>query len=124
MSLKGTSITRHLPIEPLEFYNALKAIWRPIGEPGGGARHKLGTSPHHSWYEYEYEYSLASGIAVSGGVDSMALATLCERVKRLPENEAPSNIDFRAFVVDHKMRSSSSEEAQLVANQLQPLGLL
>jgi len=49
------------------------------------------------------------GIAVSGGVDSMALAWL---TKSLAEAE---NMKVHAFIVDHGARPESAEEAQKVA---------
>ncbi|KAF2198897.1 hypothetical protein GQ43DRAFT_421482 [Delitschia confertaspora ATCC 74209] len=60
------------------------------------------------------------GIAVSGGVDSMALASLvADEVKRDKAFAKPM-----AFIVDHKLREGSSEEAAWVAEQLeQKLGI-
>jgi tRNA(Ile)-lysidine synthase len=53
------------------------------------------------------------GIAVSGGVDSMALATLYANARgaqQLP--------DLHGFIIDHKARAESTEEARWVAEQL------
>lgn len=52
------------------------------------------------------------GLAVSGGVDSMALATLYARYRHegLP--------DLHGFIIDHKARPESAKEARWVANQL------
>jgi tRNA(Ile)-lysidine synthase len=55
------------------------------------------------------------GLAVSGGVDSMALATLC---KKLFESQH-ENVELKAFIVDHKIRRESTMEAYKVANVLQ-----
>ncbi|KAF9740525.1 PP-loop family protein [Paraphaeosphaeria minitans] len=59
------------------------------------------------------------GLAVSGGVDSMAIATLysrCRQSHQLPE--------LHGIIVDHKARPASGEEAQWVAEQLlTPVGV-
>lgn len=57
-----------------------------------------------------------SGLAVSGGADSLALASLCS-----PLNERYEFKPFikRAFVVDHRTRRGSSEEAHYIVNLLE-----
>lgn len=64
--------------------------------------------------EGDHNSQLRSGLAISGGVDSMALAFLYARAreanKLLPK--------AHGFVVDHKARPESTEEAQWVADQL------
>ncbi len=57
------------------------------------------------------------GIAVSGGVDSMALAFLskCYSIKK--------NIDYFYFTVDHKLRSTSTDEAVQTKKQLKKFGI-
>ncbi|KAI4717314.1 hypothetical protein E4T48_06467 [Aureobasidium sp. EXF-10727] len=52
------------------------------------------------------------GLAISGGVDSMALATLCATVRNFAKPP------ITAFIVDHRLRPGSTEEAQSVANIL------
>ncbi|KAG9657564.1 hypothetical protein KCU95_g12040, partial [Aureobasidium melanogenum] len=59
----------------------------------------------------------ALGLAISGGVDSMALATLCKRVRKF---KLPP---ITAFIVDHRLRPESTSEAQSVANNLGRLGI-
>lgn len=68
------------------------------------------------------------GLAISGGVDSMALAALCSQVQstypgtghdRLASLE---KIKFRAFVVDHGVRAGSTAEANSVAGLLEGRG--
>jgi tRNA(Ile)-lysidine synthase len=50
----------------------------------------------------------------------MALAYLCRRLQiTRPELE----LDVKAFVVDHKFREESTEEAHMVAKWLSELGL-
>ncbi|KFZ11214.1 hypothetical protein V502_07666 [Pseudogymnoascus sp. VKM F-4520 (FW-2644)] len=55
---------------------------------------------------------LTIGLAISGGVDSMALASLCSGV------QSKGQLRFRAFVVDHKVRAGSGDEAHAVAKIL------
>jgi len=54
------------------------------------------------------------GLAISGGVDSMALATLYAKAiakdRRLPT--------CHAFIIDHKARPESTDEAEWVQQQL------
>ncbi|KAG9228404.1 PP-loop family-domain-containing protein [Amylocarpus encephaloides] len=97
--------------------------------------------------ERPWRYSLSSigsstrtlGLAISGGVDSMALAVLCSRLQSAPvpfseEVETAGNfkshvfrhlpiIDFKAFVVDHGVRIGSGEEAKWVAAILNSKGI-
>jgi hypothetical protein len=61
------------------------------------------------------------GLAISGGVDSMALATLCSGLREPShKGEAPS---FTAFIVDHGLRPGSRDEAVQVANFLDQLSM-
>ena len=65
------------------------------------------------------------GIAVSGGMDSMALAHLCASLPNLLEgHKGISRPDFHAFVVDHRARPGSGEEADSVAWRLRKLGII
>jgi tRNA(Ile)-lysidine synthase len=58
-------------------------------------------------------------LAVSGGVDSMALAFLCKQT--LPPAVSDKLV---AFVVDHKLREDSKDEARKVKGVLeQKLGM-
>ena len=47
----------------------------------------------------------------------MALAVLCSRLSRLKPN-----LQFTGFIVDHKARQNSDEEANVVASRLRHLG--
>lgn len=62
---------------------------------------------------------MISGVAVSGGADSMALAYLCQELEHLAK---PRNISITAFVVDHRARQESSREARKVAGWLWMIG--
>lgn len=55
-----------------------------------------------------------TGIAISGGVDSMALAALYAQ-SRLEDPKLPIP---HGFIVDHKVRPESTEEAKWVSQQL------
>ncbi|RMY91992.1 hypothetical protein D0861_02763 [Hortaea werneckii] len=57
------------------------------------------------------------GLAISGGVDSMALASLCHQFGQA----SPHHPSFVGFIVDHKLRDGSTEEAQKVAESLDRL---
>ncbi|KAF9411981.1 hypothetical protein BGZ94_001187 [Podila epigama] len=64
------------------------------------------------------------GIAVSGGVDSMALATLLVRHVQDPNYAgALARAPLHALIVDHKLRDNSTEEANYVAEQARTLGI-
>jgi tRNA(Ile)-lysidine synthase len=76
--------------------------------------------------------SLHTGLAISGGVDSMALAALCSQLQDLShqglhfgtkelssELSTPSPLKFRAFVVDHGARPGSNLEAEAVSKLLE-----
>ncbi|KAH6656832.1 hypothetical protein BKA67DRAFT_532079 [Truncatella angustata] len=63
-------------------------------------------------------------LAISGGVDSMALAYLCSQIRRFdPDIKITDNpcSGFRAFVVDHMLRGGSTAEAKNVAAALNDL---
>jgi tRNA(Ile)-lysidine synthase len=57
------------------------------------------------------------GLAVSGGPDSMALAFCASRWAKTAKRES------RAFIVDHRLRPESEEEAQTVRAHLEALGI-
>ncbi|KAF9114323.1 hypothetical protein BGX27_011143 [Mortierella sp. AM989] len=62
------------------------------------------------------------GIAVSGGVDSMALVTLLARHYRSFKNDS-KDTKLHALIVDHKLRDNSTEEAAFVAEQVKTLNV-
>lgn len=62
------------------------------------------------------------GLALSGGVDSMALAYLCRAVMDLPHHKRDGHsFQYFPLIVDHKAREGSTEEALLVAKRLRKL---
>ncbi|KAL9026258.1 MAG: hypothetical protein Q9196_005048 [Gyalolechia fulgens] len=87
------------PVNPKSFFKSLFKIWRPpvtnSGLPG----------------------PLKLALAVSGGGDSMALATLCNQIRQYGD-QFPElrDIRFQAFVVDHKARPESTREAEQVVD--------
>ncbi|KAL4919741.1 PP-loop family-domain-containing protein [Aspergillus aurantiobrunneus] len=72
------------------------------------------------------------GVAVSGGADSMALAYLCRQWEIQKQEQKQTHIrdvhgrdevSVTAFVVDHKARQESTQEANTVADCLRELGV-
>ncbi|MCJ1245483.1 hypothetical protein MMC30_002687 [Trapelia coarctata] len=62
------------------------------------------------------------GLAISGGVDSMALAFLCQSLTKLPSWKRGNHVfQYIPFIVDHKAREGSTEEALLVSKRLKEL---
>ncbi|KAL4887481.1 PP-loop family-domain-containing protein [Aspergillus karnatakaensis] len=72
------------------------------------------------------------GLAISGGADSMALAYLCRQWEKQTQShiqgqaqsqDEHEKISITAFVVDHKARKESTDEANTVAGWLREMGL-
>ena len=61
------------------------------------------------------------GLAISGGVDSMALATLCSGLRE--SSQHGKALSFTAFIVDHGLRAGSRDEAVQVASHLGQLSM-
>ena len=51
----------------------------------------------------------------------MALAFLC---KQMEEMSDPGTVSFTAFLVDHRARPESSQEANMVAGWLRDMGMV
>jgi tRNA(Ile)-lysidine synthase TilS/MesJ len=63
------------------------------------------------------------GLAISGGVDSMALAYMCSQFQRQKKAECQGERPrFQAFIVDHVAREGSGMEAKAVAERLTSMG--
>ncbi|RKF58367.1 putative tRNA-lysidine synthase [Erysiphe neolycopersici] len=62
------------------------------------------------------------GLAISGGVDSMALALLCSNLQ-LCDSLEYRRLRFHAFIVDHGIRTGSDREAVSVAKILASRGI-
>lgn len=119
--LMQSSITpRASSISIDEFYNAFKRVWISNTGPGGGKSPGVGELFITFQFAEETAYICTTGIAVSGGVDSMALATLCVKLNENPNHHMRPR--FRAFVVDHQARPESDREAVTVAKHLQRMG--
>ncbi|KAJ5587334.1 uncharacterized protein N7459_003099 [Penicillium hispanicum] len=81
-------------------------------------------SPYSQGYSKDGLPQLPSrlGLAVSGGADSMALAHLCQQLE-VAHPALAGAISVTAFVVDHRARVESSDEAHLVAGWLSKMGI-
>ncbi|KAG8210902.1 hypothetical protein GTR04_1697 [Trichophyton interdigitale] len=90
-----------LPVSPQEFYRALSGLWA-------------------TWQGGKHVPLQRIGLAVSGGSDSMALAYLCSQL--VTQNLMPG-LEVKAYIVDHKYRPESSQEAQSVAKRVKNLGV-
>ncbi|TQW00163.1 PP-loop family protein [Cordyceps javanica] len=95
------------------FPNVRQARRRPIGEP----------------YQYNFlglNTDKLQGLAVSGGVDSMALAYLFSQyIKTYKSQRIADNPvhDILTVTVDHQLRPESTSEAAKVASNVRNLGL-
>jgi hypothetical protein len=93
-----------------EFLESLFRIFPKESNPNG---YSLGMFNDCSHISSSQDCSLLlSALAVSGGVDSMALAVMCK--KYLPGKDT----HLEAFIVDHKLRPSSTTEALTVQKTL------
>ena len=104
------------------FASSLHAIW-----------HADGRKPRIGWYmnpPFVSSFSRSPcrllGLAVSGGVDSMALAALCHHATTTPHHPSghshpPFTAAFTALIVDHGVRPDSAAEAAHVAHELRRL---
>lgn len=63
--------------------------------------------------------SIFTGLSVSGGSDSIALAYLCRQL--ISEKLVP-DLWVNAFTVDHRIREGSAEEAQQVGRWMKEFG--
>lgn len=63
------------------------------------------------------------GIAVSGGVDSMALAHLCREFQRRSRNEGLGLFHFTAFIIDHKSQKSGALAIARTQSRLKQMGM-
>ncbi|OTB01581.1 hypothetical protein M426DRAFT_14332 [Hypoxylon sp. CI-4A] len=97
------------PIGLYEFMDAVRATCKPRFPHARGSQHRR------------------VAIAVSGGVDSMALAFLCSQVRKVnPDFKVSDNpvSGFRACVIDHGLRTGSHEEGLAVCEALKEMGFL
>ena len=101
-----------------KIYNAFKALFlRKYGEED---KVTIGMEEN---LDRQHERSQLTGIAVSGGVDSMALAKLCSMLNQSLSAKSPS-FRFHAFIVNHKAREGSKEEAIQVRSNIARLGIM
>lgn len=64
------------------------------------------------------------GIAVSGGVDSMALTSLCADLTSYPPAKRYFDFQFKPLIIDHKAREGSSEEVERVRKRIRRMGTI
>ncbi|CAJ2510704.1 Uu.00g063290.m01.CDS01 [Anthostomella pinea] len=96
------------PIHVLEFVDAVRATCPPRFPATRGNQHR------------------PVALAISGGVDSMALAYLCTRLRQFdPMFKISDNpvSGFRAMIIDHRLREGSDREAGAVAAALKTMGV-
>ncbi|KAK5165195.1 uncharacterized protein LTR77_009293 [Saxophila tyrrhenica] len=90
-------------------------------------RHAFAITLHALWRNHGSKLRL--GLAISGGVDSMALASLCREAidsssrSAWTDKYSATPPGFTAFIVNHKLRSDSAHEAQKVSSELSRLGI-
>jgi 3'-phosphoadenosine 5'-phosphosulfate sulfotransferase (PAPS reductase)/FAD synthetase len=88
------------PISKAEFLGAFARVFPEQSQHDGPQKLGMLSSIYLLWSSLR-----SSGIAVSGGVDSMALAAMCREY--LPADK----VELHAFVVDHGLRITSTMEA-------------
>lgn len=113
-----------LPISLSEFSNALFSTWKQKSYHNGQGLKPFGMQLKTSIHGSQTKQFL--GLAISGGVDSMALAALCSGLLNNRGKEIAlglPNLSFKAFVVDHGVRSGSDAEAAHVSKVLESRGL-
>jgi hypothetical protein len=89
---------------------------------GGLARPHVGMYPVLAYCKRVKSPDESTGLAISGGVDSMALATLCSGLRELSQ-QGKQALSFTAFIVDHGLRPGSRDEAVQVAGFLDQLSM-
>lgn len=100
----GWKVLPPSPISVAEFYDVFAPLWIRL----------IGRAP--------LPKKLMIGIAVSGGVDSMALAALCIGLTRYPRAKQGFDFSFHPLIIDHKAREGSSKEVERVRNRLLRMG--
>ncbi|KAG0223074.1 hypothetical protein BGW41_005713 [Actinomortierella wolfii] len=83
---------------------------------------RITTSCMHETQSSSLPHSRQWAIALSGGVDSMALATLLSRHVQLNATSGVP-VSIHAMIVNHDLRDNSREEAEYVASLASRLGL-
>ncbi|KAF9185195.1 hypothetical protein BGZ51_002916 [Haplosporangium sp. Z 767] len=92
----------------------------PLLEHPQCLQHRAGADANADTMTADRQLTQDLGIAVSGGVDSMALVTL---LSRHYASHNASNPRLHALIVDHKLRDNSTEEANFVAIQVRDFGV-
>lgn len=101
------------PITPGEFARLLRKLCH-----NGRFPERMGTGPI-SFSQSVLLISKSTGLAVSGGVDSMALSILVRGL--VAKTHIQTGVV--AFIVDHRARDNSSTEAAAVREMMEKFGL-
>ena len=118
MALRFTFPKPSTKVSVSEFYDALLKSWQPRGVESGSRQQKLGK---YAELRILSNTDGSLGLAISGGVDSMALATLCQGLQCDTRLKSQFEFSFEAFIVDHKARKGSTNEARLVSRRVSRL---
>ena len=94
-----------------EFLEALYRVW-PLVPQAPKYGKKVSIDLGQSYVIKNILNWRITGLAISGGVDSMALAVMCK------EYTPDSDSRVQAFIVDHKLRESSTREASTIRSTL------
>ncbi|KAI1780601.1 adenine nucleotide alpha hydrolases-like protein [Hypoxylon cercidicola] len=97
------------PVSMPEFMDAVRATCKPRFPHARGTRYRQ------------------AAVAVSGGVDSMALAFLCSQLRKHCDDFKISDnpvSGFRGLVIDHGLREGSQKEGLAVCEALRDLGFV
>jgi tRNA(Ile)-lysidine synthetase-like protein len=99
----GSCSWQHLAVDDDEFRFRFQRTWQCYPKRIGLCKF-IGRA-----HQKDADLRITKGIAVSGGIDSMALAWLTRSLA------AAENMEVHAFIVDHGARPECAEEARSVA---------
>lgn len=111
------------PLDVEAFERALRSCWTPLEDSALPENalpcppHRIGINSPRTKCRDQFG-SFCPGLAISGGVDSMALAGLCEHLQKTK----PDVYHFHGIVVNHRARPGASQEAAEVQEMLQNMG--
>ena len=120
MPTAGSKIARSAPISVSTFYHSLQSIVFACGGHFDKYENRIGA--FHMSLPDEYIAYHTAGIAVSGGVDSMALAHLCANLQKTCSVGPENRFVFLPFIIDHRARPGSTQEAVRTKLRLETLG--
>ena len=118
------------PISRAEFLNALYKtldLTSTSNVRQNGTRHvRLGlliSDAHLARWTVTHLLIVSIALAISGGVDSMALAGLCAQACKSQTETGGNqvNFSFTPLIVDHRLRPESTDEAEVTSKRVQKL---